>query len=104
MAADERDDLAVERPQLPQLAPLPVRQLGAHLGALDVEIGLRQVEVGRHGLERLAVLAVGERERVRLVLPRQAGLVEELGELALGLVNEAGRLLSPKVAKLHAFH
>jgi hypothetical protein len=104
IATDERDDLAVERPQLPQLATLPVRKPGAHLRALDVEVRLRQVEVRRHGLEQTAVLVVGKRERVRLVFPRQARAVEELGELALGGIDEARRVFSPEMAELHGCH
>jgi hypothetical protein len=87
--------------QLTQLAALPVRQRRFHLGALDVEPCFRQVEVGRDRLQQPAVLVPCERERVRLVLPGQAGRVQQLGELALGLVREARRLFSPEIAELH---
>jgi hypothetical protein len=56
-----------------------VSERRAHLGALDVEARVREVEVRRHGLEQTAVLVVLERECVRLVLPRQPGVVQELG-------------------------
>jgi hypothetical protein len=75
----------------------------AHLGALDVEARVREVEVGRHRLEQTAVLVVLERERVRLVLPRQPGVVQQLGELALRRVREPRRLFPPEMPELHGF-
>jgi hypothetical protein len=100
---DERDHLAVERAQLAELAPLAVGERGVHLGALDVQPRLREVEVRRHRLDQPAVLVVGEREGARLVLPRQAGGIEQLGELPLRVVREPRWVFPPEMPELHGY-
>src|SRR5204862_418096 len=94
--------LAVPLAQLAHLLVLPVRVRLLHLGALDVGAGIGKVEVGRDRLADGAVGARLERERMRLVLPRDPALVEELGELLLRGMREIRRFLSSIVAKLHA--
>jgi hypothetical protein len=77
----QRDDQVVELARLPNLAPLTRHQPGLRRRALHVHACLRQVEVGREGLDDVSVLIVFERERMWLVQPRNAVCVEELCEL-----------------------
>src|SRR5262245_9280638 len=66
------DDLAVEQAQLPDLLVLAVRVRLPHRRALDVGVGVREVEVGRERLPQAPVVVVLELERVGLVLPGDA--------------------------------
>src|SRR5262249_115127 len=92
------DDLAVEQAQLPDLLVLAVRVRLPHRRALDVGVGVREVEVGRERLPQAPVVVVLELERVRLVLPGDAVRVEELGHLLLGRMGETRRLRATVVA------
>ena len=78
--------------ELAQAAHLPVLlgdQLLVERGDLDEQVVGREVEVGTEGLDGIALAVALENERTGLVLPRDAVEVEELGELALGVVREA---------------
>jgi len=81
VALVQRDDQIVQGARFTYLASLARHQPGLRGGALHVHARLREVEVGREGLDDLALLVVLERERVRLVEPRNAARVEELREL-----------------------
>src|SRR3954454_5538028 len=76
-ALEERDDRAVPLAQLPRLPPLARHEPPPRRRALDVDADRRQVEVGRHRFDDAAVFMGLEPERVRLVLPRDAVLVQE---------------------------
>src|SRR5207247_9769459 len=75
-----------------QLAVLSGHEGLLHHRYLDVEILLRQVEVGREGQRDAAVLGFLERERPRFVLPRNPVKVQQAGTFALRVVREAGCL------------
>jgi hypothetical protein len=66
---------------------------------LDVEVVGREVEVGRESLRRVAVAVVFERERARLVVPRNRVEVEQLRELSLGVVREADLLVRERLLR-----
>jgi anti-anti-sigma factor len=76
------------RARLPHLPPLPVPQVALHHGALDVEVEVRKIEVGRERLANGPVFVLLEHERVRLVEPRDPVLVEDARELLLDGVRE----------------
>jgi hypothetical protein len=61
--------------QQPQLAALARGLVGADRRDLEVEVEIRQVEVGSERLERPALLVAPQDERARLVLPAQAVLI-----------------------------
>src|SRR5215210_2312874 len=86
------EDLALHiRVQLAQPTDLSVllrHQLLVQRRDLDVEVVLRQVEVGRETLDDPAVLVPLEIERRRLVVPGDLIEVEQPGELALAGVRE----------------
>src|SRR5262249_16543805 len=73
-----------------RLAPLAVRQRLAHDGALDVEVEVGKVEVGRQGLANAARPVALEDERMRLVQPRDPVCVENACELTLDGMREGG--------------
>src|SRR5512141_1039742 len=86
------EDLAVHaRVQLAEAAHLPVllrHELLVQRRDLDVEVVLREVEVGGEPLDHVAVLVPLEIERRGLVLPVDLVEVEQLRELALAGVGE----------------
>src|SRR6266550_6169680 len=75
--------------KFPQLAVLSCHERLLHHRHLNVEVLLREIEVGREGLRDTAVLALRQRERPRLVLPRNAVKVQQAGAFALCVVREA---------------
>src|SRR5262245_63542303 len=68
--------VGIELPQLAQLPVLAGDERLLHHRDLDVEILLREVEVGRERLDDAALLVALEHERARLVLPGNAVEVE----------------------------
>src|SRR5581483_1237411 len=78
--------------ELAELAVLPRHERLLHDGHLEVEVLLRQEEVGREGLQDAAVLILREDERARLVLPGDPVEVEDLRALEFRLVLEVGWL------------
>ena len=75
-------------PELPQLPVLPRDERLLHHGDLDVEILIREVEVGPERLDHRPVLGLLEDERPRLVLPGHAVVVEQLGALEFRVVRK----------------
>ena len=63
--------------------------LGFAVVSLDVRADRRQIEVRRHRFDDTSVVVRLEQERVRLVLPRDAVLVEEPRVLRLGWMSES---------------
>src|SRR5690242_5560442 len=82
-------DVRISRAELPQLAVLAGDERLFHDGQLDVEVLVREVEVGRERLEHAALRILLEDEGPRLVLPRDAVVVEDLRALELRLTREA---------------
>ena len=82
-------DVRVSLAQLAQLPVLARDERLLHHGELDVQILLRQIEVGRERLAHPAVLVLLEDEGSRLVEPRDSVVVEHLGALELCLTGEA---------------
>src|SRR6266550_8715835 len=78
--------------KFPQLAVLSCHERLLHHRHLNVEVLLREIEVGREGLRDTAVLALRQRERPRLVLPGNAVKVQQTGAFALCVVREARSL------------
>src|SRR6266481_6394697 len=85
-------DVRIPLAELPQLAVLARDERLLHDGQLDVEILVGEVEVGRERLEHAALRVLLEDEGPRLVLPRDAVIVEDLRALELRLAREARRL------------
>src|SRR3984893_17684947 len=86
-------DLGVQFPEPAGLAVLLRNELLVERRDLDVEVVRRQIEIGIERLHGPAVTVAFERERARLVGPFDAVEVEQLGELALGVVSEADELV-----------
>ena len=82
--------MGVALAQLAELPVLPGHERLLHRRQLEVEILVGQVEVGREGLDHAALVVLLEHERVRLVLPRHAVVVEHLRTLTFHIVGEAG--------------
>src|SRR5204863_8520031 len=86
-------DLGVQLAEPAGLAVLLRDELLVERRDLDVEVVRRQVEIGTERLHGTAVTVAFQRERARLVGPFDAVEVEQLGELALGVVSEADELV-----------
>ena len=83
-------DLRIELPQVAQLAVLLPDQRLLERRQLDVQVDLRQVEVGRERLDDRAVGVPGDGEDVGFVSPRDTVEVQDPRQLRLALVCEAG--------------
>jgi hypothetical protein len=81
-------DLGMLLDEATRFAVLLRHQLLVQRRDFDVEVVRRKIEVGRERLDRPAVAVVLEREGARFVLPDDAVEVEQLCELALGIVRE----------------
>src|SRR6266536_4929310 len=91
---DELDThLGVELLEPACLAVLLRDELLVERRDLDVQVVRGEIEVRGESLRRAPVTVTLERERTRLVLPLDAVEVEELRELALGVVGEAHTLV-----------
>ena len=86
-------DLGVQLAQPARLAVLLRHELLVERGDLDIEVIRGEVEVRGERLRGFAVTIPLERERARLVLPRDRIEVEELRELSLRVVREANGLV-----------
>ena len=105
IALVEELDLDV-RVALLELAELPVLSCDEgllHRRHLEVQVLLRQVEVGLEGLDDTAVRVLLEHERSRLVLPRDAVVIEDPGALDLDVVDEPRRLVAAKCLEIGCF-
>ena len=85
--------LGVQLAEPARLAVLLRHELLVQRRDLDVEVVRREIEVGRERLRGPAVAIPLERERARLVLPRDGVEVEQLRELPLRVVREADGLV-----------
>ena len=81
-------DVRVQPLDLAQLSVLPGDEGLLHDGDLDEEVLLGEVEVGRERADHAAVRVALENEGVRLVVPRDAVVVEDLCALNLDTVRE----------------
>ncbi len=92
------EDLAVDQRvgllQEPDLAVLLGDQLLVHRRDLDVQILVREVEVGREAGSRFAIVVELDGERGGFVLPRQTVEVEESGKLTLAVVGKSDAVCS----------
>src|SRR5579871_3500385 len=88
--------LGVPLAQLPQLAVLARDERLLHHGDLDVEVLIREVEVGGERLRDATLLVLLEDEGPRLVFPRDAVVIEHLGALELRRARET-RCLGPAI-------
>ena len=86
--------VGIEALNLAKLAVLARHERLLHDRDLDEEVLLREVEVGREGTDDASVLVPLEDEGVRLVVPRNAVVVEDLGALDLDPVGEPWRLVA----------
>src|SRR5215831_15506471 len=86
--------LGIELAQPAQLPVLPGDERLLHDRDLEIEVLVGEVEIGRERLDDLALLIALEHERVRLVHPRHAVVIEDLGVLEFRLVDEAWRLFA----------
>ena len=86
-------DVGMQLDEPARLAVLLRHELLVQRRDLDVEVVRGQVEVGSERLHRPAVAIGLQRERARLVLPGDAVEVEQLRELALGVVREPDELV-----------
>ena len=82
-------DVRVEPSQFPELAVLASDERLLHHGHLDEEILLREVEVRRERAGNASLLVPLEDERMRLVVPADAVIVEDLGALKLHPIRKA---------------
>src|SRR5438477_3080965 len=89
--------------QLAELAVLARDERLLHHRQLDVQILIREVEVGRERLGDPARLVLLEDERRRLVLPRHPVVVEDFGAFELRLAGETRWLLPPKYLENRCF-
>ncbi len=85
-------DFRVQLPQSPELAVLPGHEGLLHHRDLDVEILLGKEEVRGECTRDASFGVLLEHERAWLVLPGDPVPVEDLGTLALGVVDESRRL------------
>jgi hypothetical protein len=83
----------IELGQPSSLAILLGDELLVQRGDLDVEVVRGQIEVGGERLRGSALAITFERERARLVLPRNRVEIEQLRELTLRVVREANGLV-----------
>jgi hypothetical protein len=81
-------NVGVELTEAANLAVLLRHELLVHRRDLDVDVFLRQVEVGPEVARGLVPVVPFDREGSRLVLPRDVVEVEQPGELALAGVRE----------------
>src|SRR5919108_2987612 len=82
-------DVRVPLTKFAQLAVLSRHEGLLHHCHLDVEVLLREIEVGCERLGDASVLGLLQRERPWLVLPGNAVEIKKSGALALGVVREA---------------
>jgi hypothetical protein len=87
-------DVRIQPAQLPQLPILSSHERLFHHRHLDEEILLREIEVGRERAYDAALLVSVQDEGVRLVIPGDAVVVEDLRALELDAIREARRLRS----------
>src|SRR5918996_4674602 len=88
LVEDLAADLRIPLPELADLPVLPGDQLLVQRRDLDVEVELRQVEVGREAPDDVALPVPLDVEGRGLVLPGDPVEVQELSELSLGGVRE----------------
>ena len=81
-------DVRVELAQPAELAVLLAHQLLLERGQLDVQLDVREVEVGREALDDVPVQVPADRERVGLVGPADVVEVEDARELGLARMRE----------------
>ena len=86
----------IEALNLAELAVLARHERLLHDGDLDEEVLLGKVEVGRERAHDATVLVALEDERLRLVVPGDAVVVEDLRALHLDTVGEP-RGLAPTI-------
>src|SRR5262245_22492658 len=89
-AERDLDDAARSLAGLPGLSPLAPGQRLTHHGATDVHGDRGEEEVRREAFADVPQLVALEDERVRLVLPCDAVLVEQARELPLDGMSEVG--------------
>ncbi|MGC2241635.1 MAG: hypothetical protein WA726_12450 [Acidimicrobiia bacterium] len=92
MIEDLAADLGVQLLEAANLAILLGDQLLAHRGDLDVEIVIREIEIGSEELRGAPVLVPGDGERGRLVIPGDTIEIQEKRKLPLAVVSELGLL------------
>jgi 3',5'-cyclic-AMP phosphodiesterase len=81
-------DVGIEALHFAQLAVLTCYEGLLHDGDLDEEVLFRQIEVGRERTHDPAFLVPLENERVGLIVPRDAVVIEDLCALNLDTVGE----------------
>jgi hypothetical protein len=86
-------DVRIEGAQPADLAVLLGDELLVERRDLDVDVEVREIEVRREALCRLAVGIPGDVEGRWLVLPRDLIEVQELGELPLAVVGKGDRVV-----------
>jgi len=84
-------NLRIEPLKLAKLPVLPCDEGLLHHGHLDEEILLRKVEVGRERAHNSTLVVAVEDERVRLVIPGDSVVIEDLRALELAAIGEPGR-------------
>ena len=81
-------DVWVEPLDLPELPVLPGHERLLHHRHLDEEVLLGEVEVGRECADDATLVVPLEDEGLRLVVPRNPVVVEDLGALDLDAIRE----------------
>src|SRR5215471_10989724 len=84
-------NVRVEAAQLPDLPVLACHERLLHDGDLDEQVLLGKVEVRRERAHDAPLLVSLEHERLRLVVPADPVVIEDLGALELAAIGEPRR-------------